>query len=161
MYSAQEIFEMAEEIERNGAKFYRAAAKLFKNPVSHKKLLELAAMEEEHERVFAAMRADVLEQKAEEVVYDPDQEAAVYIRAIAEGQVFDIKADPLEKLKGVESAEEILEMAIGMEKNSIVFYLGLKEVVSSPASKNKIDALIREEMGHISVLSEELSSIRG
>ena len=40
-FNADEVFEMAEQIERNGGKFYRAAAKKF--PEVSKLLLNLAA----------------------------------------------------------------------------------------------------------------------
>ncbi|MBL7153969.1 MAG: rubrerythrin, partial [Phycisphaerae bacterium] len=56
-FNADEVFEMAEQIEVNGARFYRAAAKKF--PALDQMLLELAAMEDEHQRTFAAMRAEL------------------------------------------------------------------------------------------------------
>ncbi|MCH7559530.1 MAG: rubrerythrin, partial [Planctomycetes bacterium] len=56
-FNADEVFEMAEQIERNGAKFYRAAAKKF--PELSQVLSDLAVMEDEHEKTFAAMRAEL------------------------------------------------------------------------------------------------------
>ena len=47
----------------------------------------------------------------------------------------------------------ILLAAIGLEKDSIIFYLGMKELVPENLGKNRIDKIIKEEMGHIRLLS--------
>ena len=55
--NAFEVFEIAERIERNGAMFYRKAAEIFfDNADIRKILLEIAEMEDEHERTFSKMR---------------------------------------------------------------------------------------------------------
>jgi len=46
-----------------------------------------------------------------------------------------------------------------LEKDSIVFYVGIKEAIPPDWGKAKIDAIIREEMGHISLLDDKLSSL--
>ena len=45
------------------------------------------------------------------------------------------------------------------ENDSIVFYLGMKDLVPEKAGKAKLDAIIREEMGHIRLLSKELAAL--
>ena len=57
LFNADEVFEMAEQIERNGAKFYRRAAEGAGDPHERDLLNELADWEETHQRVFAAIRA--------------------------------------------------------------------------------------------------------
>ena len=52
-----------------------------------------------------------------------------------------------------EKIRKILKAAIGLEKESIVFYLGMKELVPTKFGKDKIDKIIKEEMGHIRFLS--------
>lgn len=159
--TADDIFEMAQQIERNGARFYRRAARGFADSRAGQRLLDLAAMEEEHERVFAAMRGELLEQERAPRVPDPYGEAILYVRGMADGHVFDVRTDPAERLTGKETMEEVLRTAIGLEKDSIVFYLGLKEIVPERLSRQRIDDIIKEEMGHIAVLSEELGSLKG
>jgi len=156
-FNADEVFEMAEQIERNGAKFYRAAAKKF--PALRDVLLDLAAMEDDHEKTFAAMRAELSAGAQEPPVFDPDGQAQMYLRAIADGHVFDVKADPVEQLAGKDTAEDVLKMAIGLEKDSIAFYVGLKEAVSRNAGKDKVEAIIKEEFGHIATLNEKLAAL--
>ncbi len=159
-FNADEIFEMAEQIERNGAKFYRKAAEGRENTHAHQLLLDLASMEVEHERLFASMREELSKQESGTTVFDPHDEAALYLRAMADGQVFDVKSDPSKDLTGEESMEHILRKAIGMEKDSIVFYLGMKDMVPEKLGKPRIDGVIKEEMKHVTDLSNSLSSLR-
>jgi rubrerythrin len=157
--TADEIFEMAEQIERNGARFYRRAAQGFTDSRAGRQLLDLAAMEDQHEKVFAAMRTELLQSEREPRAPDPYGEAILYVRGMADGHVFDVRKDPSERLTGKETMEDILKTAIGLEKDSIVFYLGIKEIVPERLSKQRIDDIIKEEMGHIAVLSKEMASL--
>lgn len=157
-FNADEIFEMAEQIERNGAKFYRTAAEKFS--AVRQVLLDLAAMEDEHEETFVGMRKQLSDQERELMVFDPENEVALYLQAMASGHVFDLKKDLSQQLTGKETAEDILKMAIGAEKDSIVFYLGLKDFVPPRAGKDKVEAIITEEMGHITVLNRKLAALK-
>ncbi len=114
-FNADEVLEMAEQIERNGAKFYRAAAEKFSG--IRQVLLDLAAMEDEHEKIFADMRAQLSGREQEPVVFDPDNEAQMYLQVVADGHVFDTKADPAEKLKGKDKPEDVLQTAITMKRS--------------------------------------------
>jgi len=156
-FNADEVFEMAEQIERNGGKFYRAAAEKF--PAVSTVLLSLAAMEDEHLKTFANMRTELSGTELEEPVFDPDGQAQMYLRVMADGNVFDVKADPVEQLATRNTPEDVLKMAIGVERDSIAFYVGLKEAVSRRAGKDKVDDIIREEMGHIVTLNEKLQDL--
>jgi rubrerythrin len=157
-FNADEVFEMAEQIERNGAKFYRAAAE--KCPDLKTVFLDLARMEDEHEKTFAAMHAELSGEELEAPVYDPDSEVLMYLRVMADGRVFDLRTDLAEQMAGKETPEDILKMAIGAEKDSIAFYAGLKESVSQRAGKDKIQAIIKEEMGHMAIVAEKLKALK-
>jgi rubrerythrin len=156
-FNADEVFEMAEQIERNGSKFYRAAAKKF--PEVSKLLLELAAMEDKHLKTYENMRAELSGTEIEQPVFDPDGQAQMYLRVMADGHVFDVKTDPAEKLANKNTPEEVLKMAIGLERDSIAFYVGLKEAVSNKAGKDKVEDIIKEEMGHIVILNQKLQEL--
>jgi len=155
-FSPGEIFEMAEQIERNGAKFYRRVADQAAGEPLRRTLLGLAQMEDDHERRFAAMRSELSKAQKGSTAFDPDDQGALYLQALADGHVFDVRVDPSEKLSGDESTEQVLRTAIGLEKDSIVFYIGLKDLVPSAEGKARVDAIIAEEMGHIATLSGQL-----
>ena len=151
-FNADEIFEMAEQIERNGAKYYREAAEAVSNEDDKKFLVELAEMEDDHEVTFGDLRKGLSDDEKESVTFDPEGEASQYLKALADTRVF------FEKVMDISSMEGILKGAITAEKDSIVFYLGMKDMVSSTRGKEKIDAIIKEEMKHIKLLSNRLTA---
>jgi rubrerythrin len=156
-FNAFEIFEMAEQIERNGVKFYRRAAEVLSDAEFRQTLLDLAAMEAEHEAVFTGMRKQLREKDQAPIIFDPENEVVLYLQAMASGHVFNLKEDLSRKLSDKDSVEDILKMAIEAEKDSIVFYLGLKDFVPVRAGKDKVEAIIKEEMGHIATLNQKLA----
>ena len=163
-FNADEILEMAEQIERNGANFYRASAEGVEDPASRGMLQDLAAMEDEHEKTFAGMRADLTETEKAPTTFDPENEAVLYLRALADSRVFVARQIPsIESMKGrpdQEIMEEILKYAIGAEKESIVFYLGMKDAVPESLGKGRLDKIIKEEMSHIRLLSSKLVALK-
>jgi len=150
-FNADEVFEMAEQIERNGVEFYRSAADtLAGDPEGRSFLIKLAEMEEDHEDVFSEMRASLTNEQRVATVGDPDTDALGYLRALADTRVF------FKKQIDTSSMVEILKAAITVEKDSIAFYLGMKEMVPARRGKEKIEEIIKEEMDHIRLLSNEL-----
>jgi len=149
-FNADEVFEIAEQIERNGAIFYRSVAEKVADSNKKQLLLDLAEMEDEHEQTFKNLRSELSQDEKTMTTFDPEDEAANYLRALAETRVF------YEKKIDTSSFEEILKTAITAEKDSIVFYLGMKDVVPAHLGKQKLDDIIKEEMSHIRLLSKEL-----
>lgn len=160
-FTADEIFEMAGQIERNGGAFYRKAAEGFENAAVKAMLHDLAAMEDGHEKVFMDLRHKLTEKDRQSPVFDPGDQAVLYLRAMASGYVFDVKAQPADKLSGRESLEEILRVAIGLERDSIAFYVGLREVTPEQLGRDKIEWIIREEIQHVNLLSAKLAELTG
>lgn len=156
-FNADEIFEMAEEIERQGARFYQKAASLFNEPEIKEMLSGLASMEIGHEKAFAGMRSKILSDTYKG--YDPDDLAASYIRAFTDGKVFDLKKNMADLISDKSALDDILKMAIDAEKNSIVFYTGIKKAVPELLGKDTIDQIIAEEMRHIVMLVERLGNL--
>lgn len=153
--NAFEVLQIAEQIERNAVRFYRKAAELFVEQSAHKMFLELADWEAKHEEVFAEMRKRLSEEMpeqqisiSEDILYKP--------KAMAGLAVFGIRPDPGNELSGMENITDILKTAIEKEKDSIVYYIGLKDFVSDRFDKDKIDDIIKEEMKHINILRESL-----
>ena len=153
-FNADDIFEMAEQMERNGIKFYTTAAENVSDDDAKSLLLEFADMEREHEKIFSEMRKALSSDEKQSTVFDPQGEAVHYLRALADTRVF------FDKKIDVSSLENILKDAIQAEKDSIVFYLGMKEAVPEGLGKNRLDHIIKEEMGHIRMLSGKLVQIK-
>ena len=110
-------------------------------------------MEDEHEETFKALRAELSENEKVMTTFDPEGDAEYYLRALADTRVF------YEKEIDTTSLKEVFKTAITAEKDSIVFYLGMKDIVPGHMGKQKLDGIIREEMDHIRLLSRELLSL--
>lgn len=149
-FNANDIFDIAVQIEQNGATFYRTAANRV-DAENHKQfLLSLADMEDSHEQTFAAMQKELTVAQTAATAFDPNDENAQYLKALADTRVFFEKGQPEDSIQG------ILKSAITAEKDSISFYLGMKELVSDKAGKDKVEEIIKEEMSHIKLLAAKL-----
>ncbi len=159
MFNIDEIFEIAEQIERNGVKFYTKAAEKFVEYSKKSMLLKLADMEKEHENRFHTMRLELARKESQISQFlDPQNEAKLYLHSIANSKVFDLKSDPVERLGKIETVSDVLKVAIDLEKDSIIFYLGIKEFVPAELGKDKIDLIVKEEMGHVKILTDLLEN---
>jgi len=153
-FNAKDVFEMAKQIERNGTKFYTTAAAGVTGDAEKKLLLHLAKMEEKHEQTFADLEKELTEKETTPTAFDPNDEAALYVKALADTKVF------FDKKIDVTSMKEILKDAITAEKDSIVFYLGMRDLVPGKLGGQRIDDIIKEEMAHIRILSKELMAYK-
>ena len=153
-FNADDVFEMAEQLEQNGGKFYRTAMEKVDDEENRKLLKMLAEMEDTHEKTFAAMRAELTAADKISTVFDPADESFLYLRALVDTRVF------FEKEIDVHSTREILRSAIQAEKDAIVFFLGMKDAVPTNKGKGQIEAIIKEEMEHIRLLGARLTRLK-
>jgi len=154
--TGHDILEIAEKIERNGGKFYRKAAVLCDHPETSRLFVKLAQWEARHVEVFRRMKEELAERNWEVGRYSPDRRNGQDAQAMAGLAVFAIRAEPADELTGRESREAILRMAIEKEKDSIVYYTGLKDFVPRDADKEVISNIIQEEMKHVRILVQSL-----
>ncbi len=153
-FNADNILEVAQQLERNGAIFYRQAAETVSDASNKAFLSELADMEADHEATFGAMRAELSENEKAGTAFAPEGDAGVYLQALADTRVF------FEKEMDPHSMEDICKAAIMAEKDSIVFYLGLQDMVSETFGKERIDQIINEEKEHLKLLSQKLIELK-
>ncbi len=157
-FNVDEIFEMAEQIERNGASFYREAARKTGDSTVKQIFLNLAQMEDGHLIIFQDMRKHLGPNEKEQTAFDPEDESIMYLQAMANSHGTEGKKDRQTKLTGNETIKEIFEIAINAEKNSIIFYTALKDLVDK-TGKDKVETIISEEMGHLAVLKIQKANL--
>ena len=153
--NAFEVFEIAVQIERNGAKFYRKAAELFDESDIRNLFIDLADWETRHEQVLLDMGKQLSKPNKSSKVCEPEKKE-FDPKLMACLGVFDSGSEPIHRLRSVENTSEVLKRAIEKEKDSIAFYEGLKDFISTSNGKNKVDNIIEEEMRHIKILSQAL-----
>ena len=158
-FNAIEVLEIALDMEKDGQEFYTKAAEIVKEKRVKSFLLELAKWEAKHYELFSEIKEKIL--NTEEVsIVDPDDEASKYINAFVKHGVFDEPETVKEFFHTGISEKEILERAIELEKNSIAYYTGLREMAASNKADEKIEEIVKEEMRHIRILNERLDELK-
>ena len=152
IFNAVDVFKIAETIEQDGAKFYNDAAKLFAGEEVSSLFTKLAQWEIQHKKVFAEMREKVTQQHPK---LGPGTEE---YKAVAALSTFSLWSEPHRQLSGMDSREDVIRQALQKEKDTIVFYVGLKDFVAANEDKEIINDIIKEEMRHISILTEALGN---
>ncbi len=158
-FNADEIYNIAEQIERNGQKFYSDSALRVKESTAKQVLQDLAGMEVGHLKIFKALHAALSEEAREEITWDPEGQAGAYLKAAADSHVFKANADPTSLLKNKSDAREILELALQFEKDSVIYFLGVAEVVPEHLGKSDVLGLAKQEQNHIALIQNVLSKL--
>jgi len=159
-FNADEVLGMAEQIERNGTSFYRKGASIVKDEETKKLLDDLARWEETHEKLFKAMRAELTDEERAATAADPDGEAELYIQAMADTHVFNVKKDPLKLLAGKKKPLDVLAAALEFEKDSILFFMGLSRAVPARLGKDRVDKIVQEEFRHVAFINRRMGALK-
>jgi rubrerythrin len=77
-----------------------------------------------------------------------EEEYYGYIKMLADMNIFTKKEGVDSVIKKIKEPEDALDIAIGVEKDSIIFYTELKELVLG-AQKKTVEEIIRQEKGHL------------
>jgi rubrerythrin len=150
--TADDVFGMAIRIEENGFAFYNGAAKKTQETAVKKLFEELANMEQGHVTAFKSLRATMPAALLETPVWDPEGLAESYLQATADTHIFTVEAAQ-DRLKNAMTVDQTIDMAIQFEKDSVAFFLGMKELLSHHEGKDEINKLIDAEMEHVRMLS--------
>ena len=145
-FSGCEIAELGIEIEKNGRDFYQVLAGNASDGKLKDTLMTLSRAEDRHITTFQKIFEDASCDHSSEGSYP--EEYFSYINALASQYVFTQKDKGAEIAKGIKTSEEGLEMAIGFEKDSILFFEEMKKLVPEK-SRSLVDALIQEEKKHL------------
>ncbi len=154
-----EALAAAVRIEENGAAFYRKAAAAASDPGAAETFGTLAKWEEEHRGYFSALALE-LEQRESLFLNDPKGEFAARVRDMADAGVYDLKRDVEAFFGERRSQRDAVKFALGIEKDSVIFYLGLQEAMADSEESLKVGGIIKEEMRHISILSALLKRLK-
>ena len=159
-FNANEVFQMAIEIEDNGRRFYEKVQDIVDDPRTIDIFAMLAQAEIEHKERFSRLKAELPEQTKETTVWDPDNETDQYLKMMAGMHVFRASDGVEKSLARVKTAEDALLLAMGFEKDSIVFFLSMQDATEEKKGRELLGQLVHEEMGHLKKLSLELKKLR-
>ncbi len=152
-FTIREVIEQAVQTEKLGYEFYTAMAKRFKENERLKDLFEtLAIKEQQHEKRFSELR-----NKIKDEAIEGWEEFAEYLRAIVESEFFLGKNKSLPSLEHVRTVADAVKFALGFEKEALLYYHNLKDIVEE---KNVMNEIISEEKQHIIWLHEFKKSLQ-
>jgi rubrerythrin len=144
--SGDQALQTAIQMEQLGKDFYDALAGASADPQVRDLCHKLAAEETNHARIFQRIRSD-LARKGRTVLLG-DEQVAQARQALMDEVMPDGGAIRAVAAKG--DANEMLAMAIQMEKDAIRYYSGLPRALAETA---EVQAVIREEQTHLRLLA--------
>jgi len=150
IFAGSEIVEIGIQIEKNGRDFYNVLLKQSKDIKARELFKFLAQEEERHIKSFQDILKKAVRYEVQGMSAD---DYFAYMNSLASEHVF-TKADAGESVaKSIKSDKEAIDKAIGFEKDSIIFYEGVKKVVPAD-DKKTVDALIYQEQSHLRQLTD-------
>lgn len=149
-FKASELLEFAIQIEKNGEIFYRAAAKKSGSDKVRNMFLYLAEEEVKHRNTYKALLKSTEDYQPPEIY---PGEYFRYLQAYADQHIFVNKEVIEKKAEMTKSDIEAIDLAMGFEKDSILYYLEMIDHVPEN-EKNIIDRIVKEEHSHYLKLTE-------
>lgn len=149
LMSGSELAQIAIGIEKNGAAFYDSLAQLSEDEKARDIYKELADKERIHINIFQDMLSQIGDYQAPETF---TEEYEHYLKALIDSSVFRNDKQAREMAQKVAGSIEALEIGINAEKDSILFYSEMREMVR-PSDHDVINSIIDEERSHLRRLS--------
>lgn len=150
IFSASEVVQLGIQVEKNGRDFYLAVAEKSKVDKAKQIFQYLANEEEKHIKVFEDILSSIEKYEPPEAY---SEEYFSYLRALSEEYVFTKEKKGEEIAQKVKEDREAIELGVGFEKDSILFYNEMKKFVLKGGQKT-IDKLIEQEQEHLIKLSQ-------
>jgi rubrerythrin len=152
VFSPAEMINIAIGIEKSGITFYDIMARTTDNEMAREIFEKFVEMERAHLNTFQDMLFRTGEDKSEEIV---TAEYSGYLQALIDDAVFTNDAVMGETVSQADSDIKALEIGISAEKDSILFYQAIKEVMPRYIVP-LLDKIIFEEKSHL----QQLTAIR-
>ena len=149
-FSGSELINIAIGIERRGIAFYDIMIRSSENAATRDVFQYLANMERGHIQIFQSMLTEADKYQISETYAG---EYATYLQALVDSVVFTDDMVTSEMATQADSDIEALELAIGAEKDSILFYYEMKDIMPKRVQPT-VDKIITEEKSHLRQLSE-------
>jgi rubrerythrin len=149
LFSGRELVNIGIGIETNGAAFYDSLADCAKEASVKSLYGQLADKERDHIRTFEMMLGSVGDYQPPEQF---TEEYDAYVRALVDSLVFTDEKQACDLAKRMSTNVEALQTAIVAEKDSILFYLEMRDLIRS-SERHIVDSLIAEEKSHLRELA--------
>ena len=149
-FSGSELIDIAIGIERRGIAFYDIMTRSTDSAAARDIFQYLAEMERQHIQVFQGMLDETDKYRLTDT---HTGEYAAYLQTLVDNAVFTDDMVTSEMATQADSDLEAMELAISAEKDSILFYYEMKELMPQRAQP-AVAKIIAEEKTHLRQLSE-------
>lgn len=149
-FSSGELINIAIGIERRGITFYDIMAKSTDDEAARAVFEELVIMEREHIKIFQAMLTEADTEQAQEI---SEHEYSGYLQALIDDSAFTDDTITSEMATEADSDIKALELAISAEKDSILFYYELRDLLPQGAA-SMVNRILNEEKSHLQQLTD-------
>ena len=155
LFQAADIVELAMQVEQSGETFYRAVAAKVEAREARTLFEYLAGQEVIHYQVFQK-----LSQSIHEAPFMTDQEWDLYmdyLNGTVQSAFFEGPDKALALAETVSDAQQAINLAIGFEKETLLFFYDLRERIPDK-DRPVVEKIIDEEKRHIRRLVSKLNA---
>jgi rubrerythrin len=152
MFSAQEIFDIAIRLEKNGEKTYRDARHHVPDDELNTLLDWIAQEEHEHARWFTELKSRLTQEEDHHLMAELSR---ALVEDVVQGQAFSLQEVNFET---IHTPDKMIRTFIGFENDTIAFYEILKTFINDTAITNQLEQIIKEEKKHMASFRELLSA---
>jgi rubrerythrin len=158
--SPANVLDTAIQIERYGAIFYRKAAEYTDNKELRDKLMGLAIAEDLHAADFTQLKRIFVATTLDGERIDNEGLGIRYLESFSRGGIFNMTIDAAQALAKAPTMKDLLDFAIEREKDSILFYNGIRAALTRKSDREIVDAIINEELEHLTLLHTEIKGLQ-
>ena len=148
-FSDSELINIAIGIEQRGIAFYDTMTRSTDNDSARDTFQNLADMEREHMLIFQGMLGEADKHQSPETY---TEEYTAYLNALIDSAVFTDDLVDSQMATQADSDIQALELGISAEKDSMLFYYEMREIMPQRA-RQMINKIIAEEKAHLRQLS--------
>lgn len=153
MFTTDDLFDIAINMEVNGGAVYRAAASRVTRTDLKEMIQWMADEENRHRKWFeeqkGKLKKDIDEQKLKEMVPDAFQE-------MMGEKALSLDDTDFSRITGT---RELLETFIGFEEDTVMFYEMLEMFITDDSVKDGLDRILKEERNHVRQLRDKIRSL--
>jgi len=144
-FTGKELVNVAVGIERNGAAFYDAISASSKDDTVRNAFQYLADSEREHIDIFQKMLSSV---EVSQPIDTYTEEYETYLQSLIDSAVFGNEQEAKDMASRVGSADEAIQIGLTAEKESILFYSAMQDLIRR-SEQEVISEIIDEEKSHL------------
>lgn len=155
IFNAADVVELALELEKSGEVYYRKVAQRAESPEVKALFEDLAQQEVYHYKTFKELAKTTWDQPL--MTPESWRDYMTYLQVTVQSTFFEGQDKALAAAEEVTSEQEAIRKAMGFEKETLLFFHDLRDMVSE-GDKATLGRIIDEEKKHLRRLAAMLQA---